>query len=108
MADTNNDAPKLLTLDVFEHAVERLDRIFQRKEDGKGLSTNDYDNEAKAKLDGIDANIRFATAEEVDEILDQYFPGDVDPDEPIEESGGESSGGNAEVIDGDDPVDDEL
>ena len=75
-------AAKLLTLGIFEYAVARLDLLYQRREDGKGLSQNDFTNELKAKLDALNPDDGFATADEVDEVLDQYFPGDVDPDEP--------------------------
>ena len=81
-------AQKLLTLGVFEYAVARMNLLFQRQEAGKGLSQNDFTNELKEKLEHIDPDL-FATADEVDEVLDQYFPGDVDPDEPPNENGGE-------------------
>ncbi len=81
-------AQKLLTLGVFEYAVARMNLLFQRQEEGKGLSQNDFTNELKSKLEHIDPDL-FATADEVDEVLDQYFPGDVDPDEPPNENGGE-------------------
>lgn len=83
-------ASKLLTLGVFEYAVARLDLLYQRRIAGKGLSENDFTNELKSKLEHIDPEL-FATADEVDEVLDQFFPGDVDPDEPI--NGNEGQGG---------------
>lgn len=33
----------------------KIDSLFVRKVDGKGLSTNDFTNELKAKLDGVEA-----------------------------------------------------
>jgi len=39
------------------------------KEDGKGLSTNDFTNADKTKLDGMN----FATNEEVNAVLDEVF-----------------------------------
>lgn len=42
---------------------------YQPKEEGKGLSTNDYDNAAKAKLDGIE----IATDEEVAAALANIY-----------------------------------
>ena len=84
-------AQKLLTLGVFEYAVARMNLLFQRQEEGKGLSQNDFTNELKSKLEHIDPDL-FATADEVDEVLDQYFPGDVDPDPipPNDENGGQN------------------
>ena len=101
-------AQKLLTLGVFEYAVARMNLLFQRQEEGKGLSQNDFTNELKSKLEHIDPDL-FATADEVDEVLDQYFPGDVDPDIPPNDDSGEeqqdtgngegSDTGNGETID---------
>ncbi len=42
---------------------------YVQKEDGKGLSSNDYTNEEKAKLAAID----FATEAEVTEMLNEVF-----------------------------------
>ncbi|MBR1760274.1 MAG: hypothetical protein IJ741_03740 [Schwartzia sp.] len=93
-------AAKLLTLGTFEYAVARLDLLYQRREDGKGLSQNDFTNELKAKLEQLNPDDQFATADEVDEVLDQYFPGDVDPDETTsgdpEEPGHDVSGEEAD------------
>ena len=72
---------KLITLGVLEYFLARLDLRYQHQEAGKGLSQNDFTNELKSKLEHIDPDL-FATADEVDEVLDQYFPGDVDPDIP--------------------------
>ena len=42
---------------------------YQPKETGKGLSTNDFDNDAKAKLDGIE----MATDAEIETMLTEVF-----------------------------------
>ena len=71
---------KLITLGVLQYFLAKLDLRYQHQETGKGLSTNDFTNALKEKLDSINPDERFATATEVDEVLDQFFPGDVDPD----------------------------
>lgn len=112
-------ASKLITLGVLEYFLAKLDLRFQHQETGKGLSENDFTNELKSKLEHIDPEL-FATADEVDEVLDQFFPGDVDPDEPINgnaEQGNEQGGepGNEDPNgdvgqggDGDTDLDDET
>lgn len=48
---------KKITVDQLNEVVQdfaaKNDERFQQQEQGKGLSTNDYDNTAKQKLDGI-------------------------------------------------------
>lgn len=44
----------------------KIDSLFVRKEEGKGLSTNDFTNELKTKLDGVEAG---ANKTVVDEAL---------------------------------------
>ena len=39
--------------------AKKVDSLFVRKEAGKGLSTNDYDNSAKAKVDAIPADPKY-------------------------------------------------
>ena len=46
----------LNVLSSFANKFEvKIDSLFVRKVDGKGLSTNDFTNELKAKLDGVEA-----------------------------------------------------
>lgn len=49
-----NDAKKYLDLDGVSHLKSKLESELVAKETGKGLSTNDYTNEEKTKLAGID------------------------------------------------------
>lgn len=42
----------------------KIDSLFVRKEDGKGLSTNDFTNELKTKLDGIEAGANKTVVDE--------------------------------------------
>lgn len=44
------------------------------KEDGKGLSTNDFTNEYKDKLDNLEnITIDFATTSDIDNIINEVF-----------------------------------
>lgn len=52
------------------------------KVDGKGLSANDYTNDDKAKLDGIEV----ATDAEVDAMLDEVFLCEESAEESVEEA----------------------
>ena len=60
---------------VLNGAVEHVGNTkvdlsgYQPKETGKGLSTNDFDNDAKAKLDGIE----MATDAEIETMLTEVF-----------------------------------
>ena len=60
---------------VLDGAVEKVGDWsvnlsgYQPKEEGKGLSTNDYTNEDKAKL----ASMEMATDAEVTEMLNEVF-----------------------------------
>lgn len=60
---------------VMDGAVEHVGNTkvdlsgYQPKETGKGLSTNDFDNDAKAKLDGIE----MATDAEIETMLTEVF-----------------------------------
>ena len=51
-----NFGDKLITLDVLAHFLQRLDARYQQSEEGKGLSTNDFTDELKAKLDSMGTN----------------------------------------------------
>lgn len=42
----------------------KIDSLFVRKVDGKGLSTNDFTNELKTKLEGIEAGAKNITVDE--------------------------------------------
>jgi len=66
------------TYDIYVKAGEKMVKTgntsvdlsgYVQKEDGKGLSSNDYTNEEKAKLAAID----FATEAEVTEMLNEVF-----------------------------------
>ena len=64
---------------------------FQRKVDGKGLSTNDYDNTAKAKVDAIPTNPQYTDT--------QYTAGEginIDSNHVISATGG--GGGSADAV----------
>ena len=70
---------------VLNGAVEHVGNTkvdlsgYVQKETGKGLSTNDFDNDAKTKLDGID----MATDAEVTAMLTEVFgAADADVSEP--------------------------
>jgi hypothetical protein len=65
---------------------------FQRKADGKGLSTNDYDNTAKDKVDAIPDNPQYTDT--------QYTAGDgiSIEDNVISATGGGGGGGEENVI----------
>ena len=66
--------PKIVTLDVLEYCMAQVKRKFVQAEPGKGLSTNDFTAELKAKLDGITIpGYEVATKEEVDAMLDEVF-----------------------------------
>ena len=82
MADDNSK--KLMTLDTFAYALQRIEARYQVKESGKGLSTNDFTDEYKNKLDNIAPDEIIATEEEVDEVIDEVFGED---DEPTEDAG---------------------
>ena len=69
---------KLLDLDGFAHALRRIEARYQVKEAGKGLSTNDFTNAYKKKVDDLtpeDAEI--ATDAEVQEVIDKIFGGET-------------------------------
>lgn len=67
---------------VIDGAVERVGDWtvdlsgYVQKEEGKVLSSNDFTDEDKAKLDGLD----FATDEEVAAMLDEVFGGEEEPE----------------------------
>lgn len=44
---------KHITVPQFDKLWKRAKALFVSKEEGKGLSTNDFDNDAKTKLAGI-------------------------------------------------------
>ena len=44
----------LMSKENLQTVWGRISALFVRKEDGKGLSTNDFSNEYKTKVDGID------------------------------------------------------
>jgi len=45
---------KHITLTQFEKLWQKAKSLFVMKEDGKGLSTNDFDDVSKLKLNGIE------------------------------------------------------
>ena len=45
---------KLITLEILSYFLEKIKSIFVAKEEGKGLSTNDYTTEEKEKLAGLE------------------------------------------------------
>lgn len=66
--------PKIVILDVLEYCMAQVKRKFVQAEPGKGLSTNDFTAELKAKLDGITIpGYEVATTEDVDAMLDEVF-----------------------------------
>ena len=56
---------KVVTLESLDYFLTKLREIFVGKEDGEGLSQNDFTDEDKAKLDSIQEN---AEANAIDEI----------------------------------------
>ena len=56
---------KVVTLEGLDYFLTKLREIFVGKEDGEGLSQNDFTDEDKAKLDSIQEN---AEANAIDEI----------------------------------------
>ena len=48
----------------------KIDSLFVRKVDGKGLSTNDFTNELLSKLNGIEAGAEGAELEALQAIVD--------------------------------------
>ena len=56
---------KVVTLEGLDYFLSKLREIFVGKEDGEGLSQNDFTDEDKAKLDSIQEN---AEANAIDEI----------------------------------------
>ena len=56
---------KVVTLEGLDYFLTKLREIFVGKEDGEGLSQNDFTDEDKAKLDSVQEN---AEANAIDEI----------------------------------------
>ena len=47
---------KVVTLEGLDYFLTKLREIFVGKEDGEGLSQNDFTDEDKAKLDSVEEN----------------------------------------------------
>ena len=71
MAD-NENKPKIVTLDILEYYHAKLKDKFVEKEAGKSLSTNDFTNALKNKLDSIvtgDGD-EYVTTEDIDALFE--------------------------------------
>ena len=95
MADT--EKPKIVTLPVLAYFFEKLEGRYVVKETGKGLSTNDFTNELKTKLDNVEScDCEVATNEDIDALLNEAFG------EETQEAGAgsdEAEGGGANLDD---------
>ena len=94
MAETDEKI-KLVTLDSLAYTLQRIEARYQVKEIGKGLSTNDFTNEYKQKVDELTPeDTEIATDEEVKDVIDDIFGPET------QEAGageGEAEGGGADL-----------
>ena len=56
---------KVVTLEGLDYFLTKLREIFVGKEDGEGLSQNDFTDSDKAKLDSVEENAEVNTVDEI-------------------------------------------
>lgn len=56
---------KVVTLEGLDYFLSKLREIFVGKEDGEGLSQNDFTDEDKAKLDSVEENAEVNVVDEI-------------------------------------------
>ena len=56
---------KVVTLEGLDYFLSKLREIFVGKEDGEGLSQNDFTDEDKAKLDSVQENAEVNIVDEI-------------------------------------------
>ena len=96
MADTNEKI-KLVSLDSLAYTLQRIEARYQAKENGKGLSTNDFTNAYKQKVDELTPeDTEIATDEEVKDVIDDIFG----PETEEAAAGEDETSGDGENLDG--------
>lgn len=101
MADTQSK-PKIVTLEILDYFFTKLKNVFVEKETGKGLSSNDFTDELKNKLNSIisDSGDEYVTTEDIDALFE-------DEDE-TSDAGESKTSEDVEDLDGNNPVDDDF
>lgn len=100
---TETKKTKIVTWEILEYYHEKIKLKFVKKEAGKGLSSNDFTNELKNKLDNIVAGEEYVTTDEVDALFEDDEEETTDAGAGSGEASGDGGG-----LDGDSPADDDV
>ena len=85
--------PKIVTWEILEYYHAKVKAAFVGKETGKGLSTNDFTDALKEKLEGLSGD-EYVTQEDIDSLFDDNEANNAGAGEDTVSGDGGSLDGN--------------